>query len=99
VAQGYLSALATRAVIFIEADNSAIGLVAFVGVRMNEVSTCEITVDEGQGVTKGDEIGMFHFGGSSHCLLFRKGVKVGGFPEVGREANVPVRVRLAVIEP
>ena len=25
---------------------------------------------------KGDQIGMFHFGGSTHCLLFRKGVDV-----------------------
>lgn len=28
--QGYLSALATRAIIFIEADNPAIGLMAFI---------------------------------------------------------------------
>ncbi len=98
VAQGYISALATRAIIFIEADNPAIGLMAFIGVGMDEVSTCEITVKEGQHCNKGDETGMFHFGGSSHCVLFRKGVKVGGFPEVGREANVPVRGRLAVVE-
>ena len=98
VAQGYLSALATRAVIFIEADNPAIGLMAFVGIGMDEVSTCDITVKEGQKVKKGDELGMFHFGGSSHCLLFRKGVKVEGFPEVGREANVPVRGKLAVVK-
>lgn len=25
----------------------------------------------GQLVKKGDEIGMFHFGGSTHCLVFR----------------------------
>lgn len=99
VAQGYISALATRAVIFIEADNPAVGLVAFIGVGMDEVSTCEITVREGQRVAKGDEIGMFHFGGSSYCLLFREGVRVGGFPEVGRTENVPVRGRLAVVEP
>lgn len=30
--QGYLSALATRAIIFIEADNPAIGLMAFIGI-------------------------------------------------------------------
>ncbi|KAK4111516.1 hypothetical protein N656DRAFT_733262 [Canariomyces notabilis] len=99
VAQGYLAALATRAIIFIEADNPAIGLMAFIGVGMDEVSSCEITVKEGQHVKKGEEIGMFHFGGSSYCLLFRKGVKVGGFPEVGRKENVPVRGRLAVVEP
>ncbi|KAG7293723.1 hypothetical protein NEMBOFW57_003780 [Staphylotrichum longicolle] len=99
VAQGYISALATRAIIFFEADNPAIGLMAFIGIGMDEVSTCEITVKEGQHVKKGDEIGMFHFGGSSHCLLFRKGVKISGFPEVGRTENVPVRGRLAVVEP
>jgi phosphatidylserine decarboxylase len=99
VAQGYISALATRAVIFIEADNPAIGLMAFIGIGMDEVSTCEITVQEGQHVRKGDEIGMFHFGGSSYCVLFRKGVRVSGFPKVGREENVPVRGRLAVVEP
>lgn len=97
VAQGYLSALATRAIIFFEADNPAIGLVAFIGIGMDEVSTCEITVREGQRVKKGDEIGMFHFGGSSFCLLFREGVRLGGFPEVGRKENVPVRGPLAVV--
>jgi phosphatidylserine decarboxylase len=97
IAQGYLTALATRAVIFIEADNPAIGLMAFVGIGMDEVSSCEITVREGQHVKKGDEIGVFHYGGSSHCLLFRKQVKVDGFPQVGREQNVPVRGRLAVV--
>ncbi|KAL1884152.1 hypothetical protein VTK73DRAFT_6821 [Phialemonium thermophilum] len=97
VAQGYLTALATRAVIFIEADNPAIGLMAFVGVGMDEVSTCEITVREGQHLRKGDQLGMFHFGGSSHCLLFRKGVRVEGFPQVGRKENVPVRGKLATV--
>ncbi|KAI1474381.1 Phophatidylserine decarboxylase-domain-containing protein [Daldinia eschscholtzii] len=98
VAQGYLTALATRAVIFIQADNPAIGLMAFVGVGMDEVSTCEITVGQGQHVQKGDQIGMFHFGGSSHCLLFRAGVPVDGFPSPGREENVPVRSQVAVIK-
>lgn len=97
-AQGYLTALATRAVIFIEADNPAIGLMAFIGVGMDEVSTCDITVKEGQHIKKGDQTGMFHFGGSSHCLLFRKGVKVDGFPEVGRKENVPVRGQVAVVK-
>lgn len=99
VAQGYLTALATRAVIFFEADNPDIGLMAFIGVGMDEVSTCEITVREGQHVTKGDEIGMFHFGGSSHVLLFRKGVHVDGFPKPGSEVNVPVRGHLAKVQP
>ncbi|KAK4140445.1 uncharacterized protein C8A04DRAFT_39901 [Dichotomopilus funicola] len=98
VAQGYLSALATRAIIIFEADDPKVGLVAFVGIGMDEVSTCEVTVGEGQRVRKGDEIGMFHFGGSSFCLLFQEGVRLGEFPEIGRRANVPVRGKLAVVE-
>jgi len=99
VGQGYLTALATRAVIFIEADNPAIGLMAFIGVGMDEVSTCDITVKEGDHIEKGQETGMFHFGGSSHVLLFRKGVNVEGFPQPGRKENVPVRSKIAVVKP
>lgn len=95
--QGYLTQVATRAVILIEADEPRIGLMAFVGVGMAEVSTCDITVKEGSRVEKGDEIGMFHFGGSTHCLLFRPGVNVSGFPPTGSEHNVPVRSKLAVV--
>lgn len=95
--QGYITAVATRGIIFIEADNPAIGLMAFIGVGMSEVSTCDITLKEGQKVKKGDQLGMFHFGGSTHCLLFRKGVKVGGFPKPGAEHNVPVLSQLAVV--
>jgi len=98
VGQGYLTSLATRAIIFIEADNPAIGLMAFIGVGMDEVSTCDITVKEGQHIKKGEQTGMFHFGGSSHVLLFREGVKVEGFPEPGRKENVPVRSRVAVVK-
>ena len=97
VGQGYLSHVATRAIIFIEADNPKIGLMAFIGIGMDEVSTCEITVKEGQHVKKGEQTGMFHFGGSTHCLLFRKHVKVEGFPQPGQDHNVPVRSQLAMI--
>lgn len=94
--QEYLTCLATRAIIFIECDNPVIGLMAFLGVGMCEVSTCDITVKEGQRVKKGDELGMFHFGGSTHCLLFRKGVNVEGFPSTDLHQNVPVNGKLAV---
>lgn len=97
ISQGYLTALATRAIIFFEADDPVVGLIVFVGVGMAEVSTCEITVQAGQRVNKGDQIGMFHFGGSTHCLLFRKGVRVNEFPTPGQENNVPVRCKLAVV--
>lgn len=95
--QCYLTAVATRAIIFIEADNPAIGLMAFIGVGMAEVSTCDINVKVGMHVEKGQEIGMFHFGGSTHCLLFRKDVDIDGFPTPNRAVNLPVRSQLAVV--
>lgn len=98
VAQGYLSALAARAIIIIEANNPDIGLLAFIGIGMDEVSTCEITVREGQQVEKGDELGMFHFGGSTYCLIFQSGIKLQGLPPLGRRENVPVRGSLASVK-
>lgn len=56
--QGYISATATRAIIFIEADNKDIGLMCVMPVGMVEVSTCDITVKEGQHVKKGEQLGM-----------------------------------------
>lgn len=92
--QSYLSAMATRALIFIEADDVDIGLLCVVPIGMVEVSTCEVTVQEGERVEKGDQLGMFHFGGSTHCVLFRRGLELERFPEVGRKVNVPVRGEL-----
>ncbi|KAJ9091712.1 hypothetical protein QFC21_007107 [Naganishia friedmannii] len=95
--QEYLTVMATRAIIFIEADNPKIGLMAFMGIGMTEVSTCEIMVKEGEHVMKGDQIGRFHFGGSTHCNVFRKGVELRGFPQPGRKHNVPVRSKLCEV--
>lgn len=55
--QEYISAVATRAIIFIEADNKKLGTVGFIGIGMTEVSTCDITVKEGDKVKKGDQLG------------------------------------------
>ncbi|KAJ4311350.1 hypothetical protein N0V94_007985 [Neodidymelliopsis sp. IMI 364377] len=97
--QGYLSATATRAIIFIEADNKDLGVVCFIGIGMTEVSTCDTTVKEGQHIKKGEQLGMFHFGGSSHCVIFEKGVELDGFPDTeDPEHNVPVRSKLAVVK-
>ena len=100
--QGYITQVASRALIFIEADNPAIGLMAILFVGMAEVSSNEITVYEGQHVNKGDQLGMFHFGGSTHCLIFRPEVKIkfdlrGQTPGV-HSANIPVRSRIATVE-
>ncbi|HKI44410.1 MAG TPA: phosphatidylserine decarboxylase family protein, partial [Balneolales bacterium] len=99
--QGYITQVASRALIFIEADNPDIGLMAVMFVGMAEVSTNEITVHEGQHVKKGDQLGMFHFGGSTHCLIFRPNVKVkfdlhGQSPGL-HSTNIPVRARIATV--
>ena len=105
--QGYICQVAARAVMFIEADNPAIGLMCFVAVGMAEVSTCEINPDlistPGVRVKKGQEIGMFHFGGSTHCLLFRNGVNIKfddkvlqSFDDPNPE-NIPINSKLATV--
>ncbi|WP_200940666.1 phosphatidylserine decarboxylase family protein [Cellulomonas sp. Leaf334] len=99
--QAYITEVATRALIFIEADNPAIGLMCFMPVGMAEVSTCDITVYEGQRVRKGDQLGMFHFGGSTHCLIFRPGVRLqfdlhGQVPGLN-SSNIPINSRIATV--
>ena len=99
--QGYLTAVAARALVLIEADNSDIGLIGLLFVGMAEVSSNEITVYEGQRVTKGDQLGMFHFGGSTYCMIFRPGVKLdfdlrGQTPGL-ESTNIPVRSKLATV--
>jgi phosphatidylserine decarboxylase len=97
--QAFITEVATRALMFIEADNPAIGLMCVLAVGMAEVSSCEITAYEGQRVRKGDQIGMFHFGGSTHCLIFRPEVKLE-FDHYGQKPglhaqNIPVNAQLA----
>lgn len=100
--QGYITEVATRALIFIEADNPDIGLMCVMPVGMAEVSSCEITVYEGQKVKKGDQLGSFHFGGSTHCLFFGPHVKLdfdlhGQTPGL-KSANIPVNARIATVQ-
>ena len=95
--QAYITQVAARAVVFIEADDPDIGLMGFVAVGMAECSSNEITVAQGQTVKAGEQIGMFHFGGSTHCLLFRKDVDVvfAWEPEAPPEHNLPLRSAIA----
>lgn len=95
--QDFITQLAARCLIFIESDNPKIGLMCFIGVGMVEVSTCDITVKEGQRVKKGDEIGMFHFGGSTSCLLFRRGVNVQFSSDYPIGSKVPVHAAIATV--
>ena len=96
--QPFLTAVATRAIIFIEADNPAIGLMCVIPVGMAEVSSCEIKVKAGDIVKKGDELGMFHFGGSTHCLLFRPSVNLAftTYETPGLDAAYNIRVNTQI---
>ncbi|KAJ8082153.1 hypothetical protein PM082_008000 [Marasmius tenuissimus] len=83
--QPWLTVVATRALIWIRAKNPKIGLLCFIGIGMVEVSTCDIGAAQalkGKEVKTGQEIGSFHFGGSGHCLVFRKDAQIKfDFPE------------------
>jgi len=97
--QGYVAHVATRAIILIEADEPAIGLVAFVPVGMVEVSSCVIApeIAPGHHVAKGDELGHFQVGGSTHCLVFRPGAiadfSLGALPQLENPAAPVMLVR------
>ena len=102
MSQGYLAQVAARGIIYIQADNDDIGLMCFVSIGMSEVSSNEITVKEGQRVEKGDELGMFHFGGSTHLLIFRPGVDIQfdfRSQDPGLEStNINVKAKIAEVK-
>lgn len=100
--QGYITNVASRGLVLIQADNPDIGLMAVLFVGMAEVSSNEFTVYAGQHVNKGDQLGMFHFGGSTYVLLFRPGVNIkfdlhGEKPGLYSH-NIPVRSRIGVVQ-
>ena len=74
--EGYIAHVQTRAIIFIEADDAAIGLVCVMPIGMVEISSCILAdkIRPGNRIEKGEELGYFQFGGSTHCVIFRPGV-------------------------
>lgn len=100
--QAFLSAVATRALIFIEADNPAIGLMCVMPIGMAEVSSCDVVVKPGDRVVKGQQLGMFHFGGSTHCLIFGPQAKLtfnmyGQTPGLDAQFNIRVNAAIAQV--
>lgn len=76
--QPYLPHVATRAIFVFKHEE--FGYVALVCVGMVEVSTCyiepEYIVEEGHEpvkVIRGNDIGHFEFGGSTHMMIFQRG--------------------------
>ena len=75
--QSYLAHVAARGIIIIDTEVEELGYVAFVPIGMMDVSTVDLEMIKGkERVTKGDNIGTFHFGGSTHLLIFEKKAKL-----------------------
>ena len=70
--QPFLTCTSTRRVFVIKADNPKIGYITIIFVGMAEVSSCVTHLKTGDSIKKGEYIGHFEFGGSSHCILFQK---------------------------
>jgi phosphatidylserine decarboxylase len=105
--QSYLAHVAARAIIIVEADDPVIGQLAFVAVGMSDVSSCLIgpKIKPGYHVAKGEELGYFQYGGSTHCLVFRPGAiaefALAAIPQP-HDPQAPlmlVRSKLAVASP
>ncbi len=91
--QGYTTAVAARAVVVIDSDDTALGAVACIFVGMAEVSSCVIEAMPGQHIDKGDELGFFQYGGSTYCLVFEPGVIDRFAPQPPFDSNTaPVKV-------
>jgi len=88
--QGYITAVATRAIIVIDTGVAGLGQVACVFVGMAEISSCVIEVSVGQLLAKGDELGYFQYGGSTHCLIFQPGVKITFLPQPPFNEQTPI---------
>ena len=88
--QGYIAHVATRAIIYIEADDPKIGLMVMMPIGMAEVSSCVLldNIKVGYKVKKGEELGYFQYGGSTHCLIFRPGVIKEFNVQVGNDVKM-----------
>ena len=97
--QPFLTLSATRAVIFIEADNPLIGLMCFVGIGMCEVSSCKLSpkAENKEHVKVGDELGMFHFGGSSHVLIFNNMAAITFADDVIPDTHIKIHSIIAQV--
>jgi len=68
----YLSNVQTRGIVAIQTEQH--GLVVVIPIGMNEVSSVKMLVKPGDHVEKGQQLGMFQFGGSTCVVMFQKGV-------------------------
>lgn len=96
----YFAHLATRSIIYIKADNKAIGTLCFIGIGMTEISTCHVTVKVGDRVKRGvTELGMFHFGGSSSAMVFKKSSNFRAYNDFANPGvHVPIHNIVGIVD-
>jgi phosphatidylserine decarboxylase len=70
---GYETATNTRGLVFIEADHKRLGTVVVMPIGITEISSVRFSVEQGQHVEKGDELGYFSYGGSTLAVVFQPG--------------------------
>lgn len=73
LSQAYDACVNTRGVIVIESEDPTIGKVCVLPVGITEVSSVKVTVQTGQRVEKGAQLGYFSYGASTLCVLFQQG--------------------------
>jgi len=64
-----------RAVVLFETGNERHRVECVVAIGVADVSTRDLRGKEDH-IEKGEQIGIFHFGGSTHCLMFGKEVQM-----------------------
>ena len=67
------------------------GLMCFLAVGMAEVSSTQALVEVGKHYKKGDPLGCFHYGGSTHCLIFRPETELEFFNDVSMGTETSLR--------
>jgi phosphatidylserine decarboxylase len=70
---GYETATNTRGLVFIDADDKKIGTVCVMPIGITEISSVRFSVEQGQHVDKGGELGYFSYGGSTLAVVFQPG--------------------------
>jgi phosphatidylserine decarboxylase len=93
----YLSTVSVRKIAIIEADNKKIGTVCFIPVGLQEISSVKFSHPENEEtkLEKGDELGMFQYGGSTVCMVFEPTVNIKW--AVSQMEHVLTRSKIATV--
>lgn len=95
---GYEASVNTRGLVYVESPHPTIGTVCVIPIGITEISSVTFSVEEGQAVAKGDELGRFSYGGSTLAVVFQPGV-IDHFtvsPPTPDEPEPPIQVNAQI---